>query len=147
MSISTDLPVDTSSDLYNVPQNVANTAMIPEDATHPLSIWWDFQDINALSYIYMHFAEIQNLGSDEIREFNITYNGGKVWESFVRPHKLNITTSFSPEALSSSDGSFNFTFTMTENSTLPPLINAIEVYTVVEHLLLPTYQDEGTTNF
>ncbi|KAF2592304.1 hypothetical protein F2Q70_00042785, partial [Brassica cretica] len=90
----------------------------------------------------MHFAEIQNLGSNEIREFNITYNGGEVWESFFRPHKLKITTIFSPTALSSSDGKFNFTFTMTESSTLPPLINALEVYTDVENLLLETHQDE-----
>lgn len=143
LSLSTDLPVDTSSNSYNVPQNVANSAITPANASHSLNLWWDLDDINAQSYIYMHFAEIQNLGYNEIREFNITYNGAQVWENFFRPHKLNITTIFSPSALSSSDGIFNFTFTMTKNSTLPPLINALEVYTVVENLLLETYQDQG----
>ncbi|KAF8083409.1 hypothetical protein N665_0775s0011 [Sinapis alba] len=142
VSKSTKRTIDTSSGSYNVPQNVAKSAIFPANATHPLNIWWDLGDTNAQSYIYMHFAEIQNLRSNEIREFNITYNGGEVWESFVRPHKLNITTIFSPTALSSQDGKFSFTFTMTENSTLPPLINALEVYTVVENLLLETYQDE-----
>lgn len=143
MSLSTDLPVDTSSNSYNVPQNVAKSAIIPKKATHPLNIWWDLHNINAQSYIYMHFAEIQNLKPNEIREFDITYNGDQVWESYFRPHNLSITTIFSPTALSSPDGLFNFTFTMTKNSTLPPLINALEVYTVVENLLLETYQDEG----
>ncbi|EOA39342.1 hypothetical protein CARUB_v10012386mg [Capsella rubella] len=140
--ISTEQLVDTSANSYNVPQNVANSAIIPAKATHPLNIWWDLRNINAQSYIYMHFAEIQDLKSNETREFNITYNGGEVWGSNFRPHNLSITTMFSPTALSSSDGLFNFTFTMTQNSTLPPLINALEVYTVVDNLLLETYQDE-----
>ncbi|CAN6927804.1 unnamed protein product [Brassica oleracea] len=142
VSLSTNLTIDTSSGSYNVPQHVANSAIFPANVSHPLNIWWDIGDTNAHSYIYMHFAEIQNLGSNEIREFNITYNGGEVWESFFRPHKLKITTIFSRTALSSSDGKFNFTFTMTESSTLPPLINALEVYTDVENLLLETHQDE-----
>ncbi|AAF99860.1 Putative protein kinase [Arabidopsis thaliana] len=142
VSLSTNLPVDTSSNSYNVPQNVANSAIIPAEATHPLNIWWDLQNINAPSYVYMHFAEIQNLKANDIREFNITYNGGQVWESSIRPHNLSITTISSPTALNSSDGFFNFTFTMTTTSTLPPLINALEVYTLVENLLLETYQDE-----
>ncbi|KAJ4917806.1 Leucine-rich repeat protein kinase family protein [Raphanus sativus] len=143
VSLSTNLTINTSSGSYDVPQNVANSAVFPANATHPLNIWWNLGH-NAPSYIYMHFAEIQNIGSKEIREFNITYNGGKVWESFFRPRKLNIKTIFSRTALSSPDGKFNFTFTMTEKSTLPPLINALEVYTVVENLGLETYQDEVT---
>lgn len=146
MSLSTNLTINTSSGSYDVPQNVANSAVFPANATHPLNIWWNLGH-NAPSYIYMHFAEIQNIGSKEIREFNITYNGGKVWESFFRPRKLNIKTIFSRTALSSPDGKFNFTFTMTEKSTLPPLINALEVYTVVENLGLETYQDEGKFYF
>ncbi|XP_019094340.1 PREDICTED: probable LRR receptor-like serine/threonine-protein kinase At1g51860 [Camelina sativa] len=142
VSLSTNRLVDTSTNSYNVPQNVANSAITPSKATHPLNIWWDLQNINAQIYIYMHFAEIQNLNSDETREFNITYNGDQVWESYFRPKNLSITTIFSKTALSSSDGLFNFTFTMTKNSTLPPLINGLEVYTVVQNLLPGTYQDE-----
>ncbi|XP_010500785.1 PREDICTED: probable LRR receptor-like serine/threonine-protein kinase At1g51860 [Camelina sativa] len=142
VSLSTDLLVDTSTNSYNVPQNVANSAITPSRATLPLNIWWNLQNTNAQIYIYMHFAEIQNLKSYETREFNITYNGDQVWESYFRPNNLSITTIFSKTALSSSDGLFNFTFTMTKNSTRPPLINGLEVYTVVENLLPGTYQDE-----
>ncbi|KAG2251281.1 hypothetical protein Bca52824_081417 [Brassica carinata] len=142
LSLSTNLGVDTSSNSYDVPQNVTNSAIIPAKPTDPLNIWWDLGDAKTQSYVYMHFAEIQNLGYNEIREYNITYNGDQVWETFFRPGKLNITTIISPTALSSPDGRFNFTFTRTKKSTLPPLINALEVYTVVENLLLATYQDE-----
>ncbi|KAL1212399.1 putative LRR receptor-like serine/threonine-protein kinase [Cardamine amara subsp. amara] len=142
LPLSTHLPIDTSSNFYDVPQNVANTAIIPANADYPLYIWWDLHNVNAQCYVYMHFAEIQNIESNDTREFNITYNGDDVWEDSFRPQKLNVTTIFSTTALSSSDGIFNFTFTMTKNSTLPPLINAFEVYTVVENVLLETYQDE-----
>ncbi|CAN6803235.1 unnamed protein product [Brassica oleracea] len=129
-SISTDLPVDTSNP-YNVPQLVAKTAMIPADPTQPLNIRWSFGEITAQSYVYMHFAETQNLEAGENREFNITFNG-LPWFSSFSPSKLSITTIFSSRAMSSPDGTFSFTFTMTGNSTLPPLINGLEIYKVIE---------------
>ncbi|CAA7050057.1 unnamed protein product [Microthlaspi erraticum] len=141
VTISTDLLVNTSN-LYNVPQPVAKTAGVPANASQPLTLDWSLDDINAQSYIYMHFAEIQDLGDDEIREFNITYNGGKNWYTYFRPRKLSITTVYNPAPLSSPDGNFSFTFAMTGNSTLPPLINALEVYKVLDLLQRDTDQDE-----
>lgn len=129
-SISTDLTVDTSNP-YDVPQLVAKTAMIPADPTQPLNIRWTFSEISAQSYVYMHFAEIQNLEANEIREFNVTFNG-LPWLSFFSPLKLGVSTVFTPTALSSPDGTFSFTFTMTSSSTLPPLINGLEIYKVLE---------------
>ncbi|KAL0661289.1 hypothetical protein Bca4012_098126 [Brassica carinata] len=104
--IRTDVAVDTSN-FYNVPQVVARTAAIPVDESQPLTIDWTLDEVTAQSYIYMHFAEIQNLKANETREFNITYNGGKRC-----------------------------------NSTLPPLINALEIYKVLDLSLLETNQDE-----
>ncbi|CAE5959970.1 unnamed protein product [Arabidopsis arenosa] len=139
--LSTELSVDTSN-FYNVPQAVAKTAAVPANATQPLTIDWTLDDITAPSYIYMHFAEIQNLEANETREFNITYNGGKNWYSYFRPPKFSITTIYNPAAVSSLDGNFNFTFSMTRNSTLPPLINGLEIYQVLDLLQLDTDQDE-----
>ncbi|XP_023633176.1 probable LRR receptor-like serine/threonine-protein kinase At1g51860 isoform X3 [Capsella rubella] len=141
ISISTDLPVDTSN-IYDVPQSVMKTAAVPRNASRPWYLWWDLDDITAQSYIYMHFAEIQNLKDSDIREFNITYNGGIRWFSYLRPSKLSISIFSNPKAVSSSDGIFNFTFVMTGNSTLPPLLNALEIYTVVELQQLETNKDE-----
>ncbi|CAN7104987.1 unnamed protein product, partial [Brassica rapa subsp. narinosa] len=140
-SISTDLPIDTSN-AYDMPQAVMKTAAIPVNASKTWYLWWTLDDISAQSYVYMHFAEIQTLKASDIREFNITYNGGLRWYSFMRPPKLSISTIFNPSAVSSSDGVFNFTFTMTGNSTLPPLINALEIYTVVDVTQLGTDNDE-----
>lgn len=142
MSLSTNLPVDTNN-LYNVPQLAMKTALIPTNASQTLNLGWTLNDITAQSYIYMHFAEIQNLQANEIREFDITYNGGLRWFSFFRPEKLSLTTMFNPRAVSSSNGKFNFSFAMTGNSTLPPLINALEIYKVLDFLQLETDQNEG----
>ncbi|KAL0722760.1 hypothetical protein Bca4012_037359 [Brassica carinata] len=141
VSISTNLLVNTSNS-YDVPQTVAKTAAVPANTSQPLTLDWSLDEINAQTYIYMHFAEIQNLEDDEIREFNITYNGGKEWYSYFRPRKLKIITIYNPRAVTSPDGNFNFSFVMTGNSTLPPLINALEVYKVLDLLQLETDQYE-----
>ncbi|ESQ30470.1 hypothetical protein EUTSA_v10012134mg, partial [Eutrema salsugineum] len=140
-SLSTDLPVDTSNS-YNVPQLAAKSAMIPENASQNLNLEWTLDDITAQSYIYMHFAEIQNLEANETREFDITYNGGLRWFTFFSPPKLSITTVYNPRPVSSPNGKFNFTFAMTGNSTLPPLINGLEIYKVLDFPQLETDQDE-----
>ncbi|XP_010462030.1 PREDICTED: probable LRR receptor-like protein kinase At1g51890 isoform X3 [Camelina sativa] len=90
----------------------------------------------------MHFAEIENLEANATREFNITFNGGRNWYSYFRPPKFSITTIFNPGAVSSPDGKFNFTFEMTGNSSLPPLINGLEIYKVLNIEQQETDQDE-----
>lgn len=142
VTISTDLSVDTNN-LYEVPQPVVKTASIPANASQPLTLHWTLDNITAQSYVYMHFAEIQNLKDGEIREFNITYNGGQNWYSYLRPRKLEISTLFNPRAISSPDGNFSFSLTRTGNSTLPPLINGLEIYKVLDIIQLETDQDEG----
>lgn len=141
VSIRTDLFVNTSN-FYDVPEVVAKTAAVPKNASQPLTLNWTLSEITAQTYIYMHFAEIHNLEANDIREFNITYNGGKRWFDYFRPPNFSITTIFNPRAVSSPDGKFSFTFAMTSNSTLPPLINALEIYKVLDLSLLETNQDE-----
>ncbi|XP_024006200.1 probable LRR receptor-like serine/threonine-protein kinase At1g51860 isoform X2 [Eutrema salsugineum] len=141
MSISTDLPIGTNN-FYDVPQAVMKTAAIPANASKPWYLWWTLDDVSAQSYVYMHFAEIQNLKANDIREFNITYNGGLSWYDYFRPPKLSISTIFHSIPVNSPDGKYNFTFTMTGNSTLPPLINALEIYTVVDITQLGTDKGE-----
>ncbi|CAL9218595.1 unnamed protein product [Arabidopsis halleri] len=140
-SISTDQYVNTNN-IYEMPQVVMKTAAIPKNASAPWNLLWTIDNTTALSYVFMHFAEIQDLKANEIREFSITYNGGQPWYGWFRPAKLSITTIYSQTALTSSNGEYNFTLAMTGNSTLPPLIQALEIYTVVDILQLQTDKDE-----
>lgn len=145
-SISTDQYVNTNN-IYEMPQVVMKTAAIPKNASAPWNLLWTIDNTSALSYVFMHFAEIQDLKANETREFSITYNGGTPWYGWFRPAKLSITTIYSQTALTSSNGEYNFTLAMTGNSTLPPLIQALEIYTVVDILQLQTDKDEGNCMF
>ena len=142
--LNTSLSIDqTSSNSLQPPLIVMRTANAPRRAIQYINMLLEPKDPKGKFYIYMHFAEIQDLEDDEIREFNITYNGGQNWYSYFRPRKLKIITIYNPRAVSSPDGNFNFSFVMTGNSTLPPLINSFEVYKVLDLLQLETDQDEG----
>ncbi|CAN8288258.1 unnamed protein product [Cochlearia groenlandica] len=140
-SINTDLPIATNN-FYEIPQAVMKTAGIPANTSKPWYLWWTLEDTTSQSYIYMHFAEIQNLKASDIREFNIIFNDVTTWYSYLRPPKLSIITLYSQQGMSSSDGKYNFTFVATGNSTLPPLINALEIYTVINIDPLETNKDE-----
>ena len=143
LSISTNLLVNSTNSFYDVPQRVVKTAAVPANSSQPLTLNLTLDETTAESYIYMHFAEIQNLEANETREFNVTYNGDQEWFSYFRPPNFKITTASSREAMSSPDGNFNFTLAMTGNSTLPPLINAVEIYEVLDLRQLETDEDEG----
>ncbi|KAH0853570.1 hypothetical protein HID58_093072 [Brassica napus] len=142
VSISTDILVDTEDNFYDVPQLVAMTAAVPRNASQPLTLYLSLDETTAEAYIYMHFAEIQKLGANENREFSITFNDDQVGYAKFRPPNFTITTLFTPEAISSLDGNFKLTFAMTGNSTHPPLINAVEIYRVLELTEPETNQDE-----
>ena len=146
VSISTDILVDTEDNFYDVPQLVAMTAAVPRNASQPLTLYLSLDETTAEAYIYMHFAEIQKLGANENREFSITFNDDQVGYAKFRPPNFTITTLFTPEAISSLDGNFKLTFAMTGNSTHPPLINAVEIYRVLELTEPETNQDEGNSS-
>ncbi|PRQ51195.1 putative non-specific serine/threonine protein kinase [Rosa chinensis] len=81
------------------------------------------------NHIYMHFAEIEKLQANESRQFNITFNG----EPFYGPSSpgyMSATTIYSREAWSPTGQYINFSIFKDENSTLPPILNAYEIYMV-----------------
>ncbi|OMO66428.1 hypothetical protein COLO4_30556 [Corchorus olitorius] len=84
-------------------------------------------------YVYLHFVEIQELGANQSREFNVFING-ELWLGPYRPRYLKVDTAFSITPLSAGLISIE----RTENSTLPPILNAMEIYTVLEFLELQT---------
>ncbi|KAF2301076.1 hypothetical protein GH714_019931 [Hevea brasiliensis] len=89
-------------------------------------------------YTYMHFAEIAILQANQSREFDVYLNGQK-WYGPIFPRYLSTNTIFTRSALNG--GKFQFSLNKTGNATLPPLINAIEIYTVLE-LLQPQSDQE-----
>ncbi|XP_010545648.1 PREDICTED: probable LRR receptor-like serine/threonine-protein kinase At1g51860 [Tarenaya hassleriana] len=135
--ISTNKTVSIDND-YQPPEITMRTASIPIDPMAPMNITLTGLNGTELFYVFMHIAEIQELGSNETREFTIEYNGRRLYGPF-RPIALTTTSVFTPFSVGAdANGQYLFTLRRTGNSTLPPLLNAMEVYLVN---LLP---QEGT---
>ncbi|CAA7032176.1 unnamed protein product [Microthlaspi erraticum] len=79
-----------------------------------------------------HFAEIQDLRDDETREFNMVWNGEVISAEPIIPNKLRVSTSFSVSPRNCPGGECMFQLIRTSRSTLPPLLNALEVFTVIQ---------------
>ncbi|KAK9923522.1 hypothetical protein M0R45_031934 [Rubus argutus] len=128
--LSTSLTVDPLiHNDYQVPSIVMSTAGTPINASTPMYIGWNTPDTTSEYYVYMHFAEIQKLKANESRSFNITLNG-KLFYGPLVPDYLNTNTVYSPAALTG----VNYTFSLFKNegSTLPPILNAMEYYRVID---------------
>ncbi|XP_010443729.1 PREDICTED: receptor-like protein kinase At5g59670 [Camelina sativa] len=129
--ISTSSFVGNFND-YDPPKDALATAAIPTDASEPWTYEWDHSDNPSASYyLYAHFAEIQDLQANDTREFNILFNGQQ-YDGPLIPKKLEITTIVNSSPRTCDGGECSFQLTRTDRSTLPPLLNALEVYTVIQ---------------
>ncbi|XP_058006438.1 LRR receptor-like serine/threonine-protein kinase IOS1 isoform X2 [Hevea brasiliensis] len=123
---------------YDPPSSVMTTAVTSTNATEPLSFSIGIEGSASQYYTYMHFAEIAILQANQSREFDVYLNGQK-WYGPIFPRYLSTNTIFTRSALNG--GKFQFSLNKTGDATLPPLINAIEIYTVLE-LLQPQSDQE-----
>ncbi|KAK7844125.1 putative leucine-rich repeat receptor-like protein kinase [Quercus suber] len=131
-SLNTTLTIDSQSNNYYQPASIVmGTAVTPINVTAPLDMYWDSESATSEYYIYMHFAEVEHLKPNQSRSINITLNGN-YWWSISSPLYLYTTTVCSQSALEIAQ-TYNFKLFKTEGSTLPPIINAIEIYSVRNH--------------
>ncbi|XP_076950197.1 LRR receptor-like serine/threonine-protein kinase IOS1 [Bidens hawaiensis] len=108
-----------------VPLKVMSTAMLPKDNNSILQLNYTVTvKDNYELIVYLHFAEVETLQSNQKREFDIYIN--HVWTGRFSP-STNITTK---KTYSSSNSSVFelIRLVRTSNSTLPPILNAVEVY-------------------
>ncbi|KAL1293055.1 hypothetical protein HN51_053633 [Arachis hypogaea] len=137
--ISNDLP----SNEYELPNSVIWTAATPRNA-NGVSLDFYFDTLNVTTqqqcYFYLHFAEVQNLAPNETREFNITLNG-EYFYNLLRPGHF-VNTIFDPSPNNVFYKNNNISLVKTEASTLPPIINALEIYQVKDFSQLETQQDD-----
>ncbi|VVB16612.1 unnamed protein product [Arabis nemorensis] len=128
--ISTALKVSNSNH-YVPPEDALRNAATPTNTSAPLTIEWSSENPDDQYYLYEHFSEIQDLQANETREFNIFLNG-EVFADPIIPKKLETITSFSVSPRTCDKGECSLQLVRTNKSTLPPLLNAIEVYTVIQ---------------
>lgn len=127
-SLNTSASINNQpNDGFEVPSTVMRTAATPLDGSN-LQIFWDVPPDNPpLKYhIFLHFTEIKLL-SEQSRIFDI-YLNGNLWAGAVSPRYLvadNIVTE-KPVSLER----YNITIHKAAKSTLPPILNAIEIYNI-----------------
>ena len=100
----------------------------------------DHPDNSSGYYVYLHFAEIQKLPSNQSRQFNIFHNGEFLSGPYT-PLYLQAETLYFPTRLI--EGKNTIVLSKTANSTLPPIINAWEVYSVKQFPQSETDQQDG----
>ncbi|CAH8296808.1 unnamed protein product [Eruca vesicaria subsp. sativa] len=133
ISTSSDLKISNS---FPPPKDALKNAATPSNASVPLTLEWSPQSlsINTLDYyyLYVHFAEVQDLQANEIREFNLVWNGQHL-EGPVTPPKLELLTVFSRlPPRTCNEGKCILQLISTNRSTHPPLINAYELYLAIQ---------------
>ncbi|XP_019086207.1 PREDICTED: probable LRR receptor-like serine/threonine-protein kinase At4g29180 [Camelina sativa] len=127
-SIVTSAYIDVFQSGYSPPDEVIKTAASPKSDDDPLELFWTSDDPNARFYAYLYFAELEALEKNETRKMKILWNGSPVSEtSFVPSSKYSMTLS-NPIAFSGNDHLISLQ--KTRDSTLPPILNAIEIFTV-----------------
>jgi len=146
--INTNLTVN-SSNPFELPQAVARFAATPINASDPLRIYEHADSPSDKLIIYLHFAELQDLQTNDTREFDIVLNKNIIFSAYS-PKKLQIETIFnrSPTKCDGVDGDSDcgMELVRTGKSTLPPLLNAYEVYKVIEFPYSETYPADGTSS-
>ncbi|KAF8094127.1 hypothetical protein N665_0369s0011 [Sinapis alba] len=138
--ITTTLEANNSNG-FLVPQNVLKTAAIPANATARFNITEELDFPDDEIYLYLHFSEVQSLQMNESREFDIFWNGQQ-FDKTMSPEYLKTTTVKSTTPVTCKGGVCNLELIRTKNSTLPPLLNAIELYAVVKFHQLETNEND-----
>ncbi|CAE5981726.1 unnamed protein product [Arabidopsis arenosa] len=139
--INTTRNVSGFSDGYNPPQDVIKTAAIPTNVSEPLEFIWNSESSDDQTYAYLYFAEIQKLKTNETREFKIVANGRLDYTNYI-PTKFEAETLINPAPLKCEGGLCRVQLSKTPRSTLPPLMNAIEIFSVIQFPQSETYTDD-----
>ncbi|KAJ0537788.1 putative transferase, protein kinase RLK-Pelle-LRR-I-1 family [Helianthus annuus] len=125
------------------PSRVMSTAITPADPTDldTLNIEWNERNHGDKFFVFLHFAELETLPRNQKREFNIYLNGNLFSGPFSPVFQLtNTFSSTKPELVAPT---YTLTINKTTNSTLPPIINAMELYTLKQLTQNQTYDQDA----
>ncbi|KAG7541022.1 Malectin-like domain [Arabidopsis thaliana x Arabidopsis arenosa] len=126
-SIITSAYIDVFQNGYWPPDEVIKTAASPTNDDDPLELFWTSYDPNARFYAYLYFAELETLENNETRKIKILWNGSPVSKTSFEPSSKYSVTFSNPRAFTGKDHWISIQ--KTADSTLPPILNAIEIFT------------------
>ncbi|XP_072959103.1 putative leucine-rich repeat receptor-like serine/threonine-protein kinase At2g04300 isoform X2 [Typha angustifolia] len=121
------LPVDH----YDAPSAVIQTALTPKNASKIEYHWTsDAQGKDPGFLIVLYFSEFQTVQGDAKREFDIYLNGIQ-WADPFSPDYLYSDALFNDKPAPRYPR-YNLSIVATSKSTLPPIINALELFRVLD---------------
>ncbi|KEH18250.1 probable LRR receptor-like serine/threonine-protein kinase At1g05700 isoform X1 [Medicago truncatula] len=129
---------------YSPPEIVMSTAVATVNASAPLQIQWNADNVNEQYYYYLHFKEVEKLAGNETRAFHITSNITINDKFLNRPEihiyrKVSTISSATPLVGATR---YQISLSKTKNSTLPPILNAFEIYMSKDFSQSETQQDD-----
>ncbi|KAH7519157.1 hypothetical protein FEM48_Zijuj08G0005900 [Ziziphus jujuba var. spinosa] len=137
--LATSQVIHTFEDGYRVPYDVIRTAAKPQNGTASLELNWNANDSNSEFYVYLYFAEVEQLGRNQSRKFNVSWNGTPLFRSFS-PRRNYSTILSNSKALVGKEHLISIY--RTEDSTHPPILNAVEIFMIKHMDDLPTYSQD-----
>lgn len=130
---------ELSENVYKLPATIMETAVKPINGT-TLTFYLDGIDSSQNFYVYLHVAEIETLLEGQIRQFKVSVNNGTISNN-IQPRFMTADTYFTGSSLSGNE--LVFLLSETNQSTLPPIMNALELYMRKEFSQSPTDQTNG----
>ncbi|KAF8031027.1 hypothetical protein BT93_D0267 [Corymbia citriodora subsp. variegata] len=125
---------------YKIPGEILRTAQTSMNASIPLYLQWTPSiSLSTKKWIvYFYFVEIERLTSGLQREFTISINDHRFTKTVSLEYLKPVAVVSSPVG-----GSFiTFSIESTNKSGNPPILNAVEFYTVGDLPNVPTAQDD-----
>ncbi|CAL4894508.1 unnamed protein product [Urochloa decumbens] len=131
---TTNKVLNIEDDLFDAPSKVMQTAITPLNATKPIYFYWDskpqLRDPTPQYVAVMYFSDLQLLPNNSVREFYVNVNG-ELWSpGGITPDYLRSNAVYSEVPFRAS-ARYNVIINATANSTLPPFINAFEVFSII----------------
>ncbi|XP_037444311.1 putative leucine-rich repeat receptor-like serine/threonine-protein kinase At2g19230 [Triticum dicoccoides] len=119
---------------FDVPSAVMQTAVTPINSSSPIQFTWDAEpsaNVPDPGYIcILHFSELQPLPVNALRQFYVTLNGQLWLGKGLTPQYLYTNAVFNGIP-SHGSHQYNVSLNATTNSTVPPILNAIEIFSVL----------------
>jgi hypothetical protein len=133
------------NDKFEAPSAVMQTAVTPTNASSPIEFSWDAEpsaNNPAPGYIcILHLSELQLLPPGAARQLSVTVNG-ILWVKGFTPQYLYSNALYSTDA-NYGFHQYNVSINATANSTLPPLLSGLEIFSVVPTAGVSTAVQDG----
>lgn len=115
------------------------TAATSSSTTESLHLSWSSNNESTVFFVILHFSEIEDVPSTDYREFDMFVNGVPLYNSLVAQKLVSGSAAYTTTTLNK----YNVSLEATSRSTLPPLLNALELYAIMPITGIPTRSGDG----